>query len=88
MTARIRISCWRRWIHCARTLFFSVLIGGGVGAALCSHLKSGLMVYLHYRFPTEIALAYSTLVILSALTVAWAALKHQNKLSLIEQLRV
>ena len=69
-------------------LFFSVLIGGGVGAALCSHLKSGLMVYLHYRFPTEIALAYSTLVILSALTVAWAALKHQNKLSLIEQLRV
>ena len=69
-------------------LFFSVLIGGGVGAALCSHLKSGLMVYLHYRFPSEIALAYSTLVILSALTVAWAALKHQNKLSLIEQLRV
>ena len=69
-------------------LLFSVLIGGGVGAALCSHLKSGLMVYLHYRFPTEIALAYSTLVILSALTVAWAALKHQNKLSLIEQLRV
>ena len=69
-------------------LFFSVLIGGGVGAALCSHLKSGLMVYLHYRFPSEIALAYSTLVILSALTVTWAALKHQNKLSLIEQLRV
>ena len=69
-------------------LLFSVLIGGGVGAALCSHLKSGLMVYLHYRFPSEIALAYSTLVILSALTVTWAALKHQNKLSLIEQLRV
>lgn len=69
-------------------LFFSVLIGGGVGAALCSHLKSGLMVYLHYRFPSEIALAYGTLVILSALTVTWAALKHQNKLSLIEQLRV
>lgn len=69
-------------------LFFSVLIGGGVGAALCSHLKSGLMVYLHYRFPSEIALAYSTLVILSALTETWAALKHQNKLSLIEQLRV
>ena len=69
-------------------LLFSVLIGGGVGAALYSHLKSGLMVYLHYRFPSEIALAYSTLVILSALTVTWAALKHQNKLSLIEQLRV
>jgi len=69
-------------------LLFSVLIGGGVGAALCSHLKSGLMVYLHHRFPSEIALAYSTLVILSALTVTWAALKHQNKLSLIEQLRV
>ena len=69
-------------------LLFSVLIGGGVGAALCSHLKSRLMVYLHYRFPSEIALAYSTLVILSALTVTWAALKHQNKLSLIEQLRV
>lgn len=69
-------------------LFFSMLIGGGVGFALCSHLKSGLMVYLRYRFPSEIALAYSTLVILSALTVTWAALKRQNKLSLIDRLRV
>ena len=79
---------WESLMTSGIGLVFSLLIGGGVGAALCSHLKNGLMTYLHYRFPVGIALVYGAVVVLSALTVTWAALKHQNKLSLIEQLRV
>lgn len=79
---------WESLMTSGIGLVFSMLIGGGVGAALCSRLKNGLMTYLHYRFPVGIALVYGAVVVLSALTVTWAALKHQNKLSLIEQLRV
>lgn len=39
-------------------LTLSVIIGGGIGFALCLFLKSSLMSYLHYHFPFGAAILY------------------------------
>ena len=67
-------------------LFLSLIIGGVVGSILCFILKNGLMSYLNYQFPFEIALVYCVSVILCTFVVTGIALGHQNKVSLIDQL--
>ena len=67
-------------------LLLSLIIGGVIGGILCSFLKNGLMSYLTYRFPIGIAVIYCVCVVLGTLVVTGAALGHQNKVSLIEQL--
>ena len=67
-------------------LFLSLIIGGVIGGILCSFLKNGLMSYLTYEFPIGIAVIYCVCVVLCTLVVTGAALGHQNKASLIEQL--
>lgn len=68
-------------------LLLSLIIGGAMGSILCFFLKKGLMSYLTYQFPIGIAVIYCVCVILCTLVVTWAALRYQNKASLMEQLR-
>ncbi len=68
-------------------LALSLAIGGGIGYAACSFLKSSLMSYLNYQFPFGIAVFYCIIVILCSSTITEAALKYQNKLSVMELLR-
>ena len=68
-------------------LVLSLAIGGGIGYAICIFLKSSLMSYLNYQFPLGIASLYCIIVILCSVTITEAALKYQNKLSVIELLR-
>lgn len=62
-------------------LVLSLSIGGGIGYAVCSFLKSSLMSYLNYQFPYGIAVFYGIIVILCSSIMTEAALKYQNKLS-------
>ena len=68
-------------------LVLSLAIGGGIGYAICIFLKSSLMSYLNYQFPLGIAGLYCIIVILCSVIITEAALKYQNKLSVIELLR-
>lgn len=68
-------------------LVLSLAIGGGIGYAVCIYLKSSLMSYLNYQFPSGVAALYCIIVILCSVTITEAALKSQNKLSVIELLR-
>lgn len=68
-------------------LVLSLAIGGGIGYAVCIYLKSSLMSYLNYQFPSGVAGLYCIIVILCSVTITEAALKSQNKLSVIELLR-
>lgn len=68
-------------------LVLSLAIGGGIGYAVCIFLKSSLMSYLNYQFPSGIAGLYCIIVILCNVTITEATLKYQNKLSVIELLR-
>lgn len=68
-------------------LIFSVIIGGGLGYGLCLILKNKLMTYLNYKFPIGVMIIYCLFVIFCTLIVINTAIKKQNKLSLIEQLR-
>ena len=68
-------------------LALSLAIGGCIGYAVCSFLKSSLMSYLNYQFPFGIAVFYCIIVILCSSTITEAALKYQNKLSVMELLR-
>ena len=68
-------------------LFLSLILGGAIGGILCTFLKQELMSYLTYQFPTGIAVIYCVCVVLCTLVVSGAALGHQNKATLIEQLR-
>ena len=68
-------------------LALSLAIGGGIGYAVCSFLKSSLMSYLNYQFPFGITVFYCIIVILCSSTITEAALKYQNKLSVMELLR-
>ncbi len=65
-------------------LVLSLAIGGGIGYAVCMFLKSSLMSYLNYQFPFGIAILYCIIVILCSGIITEAALKYQNKLSVIE----
>ncbi len=68
-------------------LVLSLAIGGGIGYAVCIYLKNSLMSYLNYQFPSGVAGLYCIIVILCSVTITEAALKSQNKLSVIELLR-
>ena len=68
-------------------LVLSLVVGGGIGYALCIFLKNSLMSYLNYQFPFGIAILYCITVILCSSTITETALKYQNKLSVIELLR-
>lgn len=68
-------------------LLLSVFLGGGLGYLLCSFLKNELMSYLSYRFPFKAALIYCTVVVLCAFSITGLAVKHHNKLSLVELLK-
>lgn len=68
-------------------LVLSLAIGGGIGYVLCIFLKSSLMSYLNYQFPFGIAILYCIIVILCNGTITEAALKYQNRMSVIELLR-
>lgn len=68
-------------------LVLSFVIGGGIGYTFCHFLKGGLMTYLNYQFPFGVTIVYCMIVLLCTLAIIGAALKHQNKFSLIELLR-
>lgn len=60
-------------------LGLSVIIGGGIGFALCSFLKSNLMSYLNYKFPLEISILYCAIILLCTIVISTGALKQQSK---------
>lgn len=68
-------------------LVLSVIIGGGIGFALCSFLKSSLMNYLHYNFPFGTTILYCTVILLCSAAISAGALKQQSKAPLMESLR-
>lgn len=69
-------------------LVLSAIFGGGIGYFLCSFLKSSLMNYLNYQFPLGITILYCVIVLLCSMTIVAGALKQQNKLSMMELLRL
>lgn len=68
-------------------LILSVIIGGSIGYALCSILKSNLMNYLNYQFPLSITISYCVIVLLCSVIISAGALRQQNKMPMIESLR-
>lgn len=68
-------------------LVLSVVIGGGIGFALCSFLKSSLMSYLHYHFPLGTTILYCVVILLCSAAISTGALKQQSKAPLMESLR-
>ncbi len=69
-------------------LVLSAVVGGGIGYFLCSFLKRSLMNYLNYQFPLGITILYCVIVLLCSVTIVAGALKQQNKLSMMELLRL
>lgn len=68
-------------------LVLSVIIGGGIGFALCSFLKSSLMSYLNYHFPFGTTILYCAVILLCSVGISAGALKQQSKVPLMESLR-
>ena len=68
-------------------LVLSVVIGGGIGYALCSFLKNSLMNYLNYQFPFGITILNCAIIILCSVLITTGALKQQSKSSMMEALR-
>lgn len=61
-------------------LVLSLAVGGGIGYAVCIYLKSSLMRYLNYQFPSGIAIFYCIIVILCSGIITETALKYQNNM--------
>lgn len=68
-------------------LVLSVIIGGGIGFALCFFLKSSLMSYLNYHFPFGTTILYCAVILLCSVGISAGALKQQSKVPLMESLR-
>ncbi len=68
-------------------LVLSVIIGGGIGFALCFFLKSNLMSYLNYHFPFDTTILYCAVILLCSVGISAGALKQQSKVPLMESLR-
>lgn len=68
-------------------LVLSVIIGGGIGFALCSFLKKNLMSYLNYHFPFGTTILYCAVILLCSVGISAGALKQQSKVPLMESLR-
>lgn len=60
-------------------LVLSVIIGGGIGFALCYFLKSHLMSYLNYHFPFGTTILYCVVILLCSAGISAGALKQQSK---------
>ena len=59
-------------------LVLSVVIGGGIGFALCSFLKRNLMNYLNYQFPLDITIVYCIVILLCCVIISARAIKEQH----------